>query len=278
MTRHIYLYLFSVLLIITSCIRQSPSQDQLVIEGWIENGESPIVFVTTSVTNTFSEQTLNDFISHIAFNAKVTVTHQGITYNLTPHITDKYLLGMYYTNTSLKGETGGTYLLQVDWNDMHATGITTIPEPGMLDSIYVEPSADSDTLYSIKVHVVPTPGKNRYYKFFSKETGRDSTYIASLGSLYDSELVRMDEMIYINRGISNPLVEPDPYYHIGDTVYIKMASIGADSYEYWSKYNEAQLFSSVVILPYSNKLKGNLEGALGYWSGYGITRYKVNIE
>jgi len=276
MTRHFYI--LYILLILTGCIRHTPTQDQLVVEGWIENGESPIVFVTTSVTNTFSEQTLTDLISHIAFNAKVIVTYNGITYNLQPHITDKYLLGMYYTNPSLKGETGGTYQLDVRWNDMHATGTATIPEPGMLDSIAVEQTADSDTLYSIKVHVVPTPGKNTYYKFFSKETGRDSTYFASSGSLYDSELISQNEMLYINHGISNPLAEPDLFYHIGDTVHIKMASIAYESYEYWSKYNEAQLFSGVAILPYSNKLKGNLEGALGYWSGYGITHYKVKIE
>lgn len=269
------LYIFSLLLILTGCIKHEPSQDQLVVEGWIENGEAPVVFVTSSVTDTFSEQTLQDFVSHIALNAKVTVTYQGTEYKLQPHFTSKYFLGMYYTNPDLKGETGGTYQLDVQWHDMHAIGTTTIPEPGMMDSIVVDRNSGSDTLCSIKVHVVPTPGKHTYYKFFSKETGIDSTYIASSGNLYDSELVRQDEMIVINRGISNPLVDQTPYYHTGNTVRIKMASIGYDSYEYWSKYSEAQLFSPVVILPYSNKLKGNLEGAIGYWFGYGITEVTV---
>ena len=269
-------YILSLLLFFSSCIKYTPSQDQLVVEGWIENDASPIVFVSSSVTNTFSEQTLQDFISHIAFNAKVTVTYQGTQYKLQPHFTDKFFMGMYYTNPNLKGETGGTYQLDVQWNGMHASGITTINEPGKLDSIAVEHITDSDTLCSIKVHVVPTPNMHSFYKFFSKETNRDSTYIASSGNLYDSELVRQDEMIVINRGISNPLVDQTPYYHTGNTVRIKMASIGYDSYEYWSKYNEAQLFSPVVILPYSNKMKGNLEGALGYWFGYGITEVTVN--
>lgn len=271
--------ILSILLLSVSCTYEpEPSHDMLVVEGWIENESAPVVFVTSSVTSTFDRQEIQDLISHVALNATVSITCQGQTYRLHPTVSNEYLLGLYYTDNTLKGQTGGTYQIDVEWKGMHASGITTIPQPGVLDTIAVERHPDIDTLYIIKAHINPSSGQREYYRFFSKVIGQDSSYTASLGGLYDSRMIRDNEMLYVNRGYGNPLKKNKTYYHIGDSVEFKLAAMDSVSYEFWNKYNENLMFGTVAIVPYSNNIKGNLKGALGYWAGYGITTYKLRIK
>jgi len=270
--------ILSVLLLICSCTtdRLNEHPDQLVVEGWIENGESPVVFVTSTVAATEKSQNATDLIGHLALTAQVTVTYNGQTYSLFPTITNDYLLGLCYTTNSLKGVVGGEYKLDVSWKGMKASGTTTISSPGSIDSISVKVSEDDDTLYVIKAHI--KPDANRYYRFFTKVIGEDSSYTASFLGLYDRELINEDELNFVNRGNSNPFQMQQLYYRYNDSVSFKLAAIDASAYEFWRKFNENAAFGSLALIPYSDNVVGNLDGALGYWFGYGVTKYELSIK
>ena len=270
--------ILSVFLLICSCMtdRLQEHPDQLVIEGWIENGEAPMVFVTSTVAATEKSQNTSDLIEHLALNAQVTVTYNNQKYRLLPAFTRDYLLGLCYTTKDLKGVVGGEYKLDVSWKGMKASGTTSIASPGSIDSILVKVSEDDDTLYAIKAHI--QPGENRYYRFFTKVVGEDPTYTASFLGLYDKDLINENELHFVNRGNSNPFLKQQLYYRKNDSVSIKLASIDGSAYEFWRKFNENTAFGSLALIPYSNNVTGNLDGALGYWFGYGTTTYELRVE
>lgn len=253
------------------------TDDILAIEGWIESDANPVVFVTSAVMAKQQEQEVSGLAEHILLNTSVSVTAAGRTYNLYPKLTEDYALGLYYTTDQITGKVGETYELDVKWRGIEAHASTTILPPGELDSIAVEKSSDVDTLYVIKVHVTPTPDR-RYYRFFSKDIGRDSIFAPSYMGIYDSGLVRPDEMTYVDRGVQKPFTKPQYYYRYGDSAVIKLASIDAAAYDFWSKFEESQTFSGIALLPYNSNMTGNIDGALGYWFGYGITAYSVPIR
>ena len=271
------IYILILLLITVSCSIEIPeSPERIVIEGWIENDEAPVVFVTSSISTTLDEMGMNDLLEHVAFNAKVTVTHNGITYPLSPTLRDEYLLKLCYTTNTLKGQVGGTYKLDVDWKGMHAEAVTSIPTPGSVDSIAIERHKTIDTLYLVKAHIVPAPDV-RYYRFFGMAVNKDSTYSPSYLGTFDSNLNK-DEMMAVNRGISNPIVTNEYYYSMGDSVNFKLASLESNAYEFWYKFDENNMFSHVALMPDYNNLVGNISGGLGYWFGYGIKKYQLRIE
>ena len=272
----IYKSILAILLLATSCAPELPDSPEIpVIEGWIENGSAPVVFVTSSVSVNYDEKRMTDLMKYVALNADVKVTHNDQTYQLVPTLNNSYMLKICYTTDALKGEVGGTYKLQVEWKGRHAEAVTTIPQTGSIDSIVVERHSSSDTLYLIKAHVVPHPDV-RYYRFFSMDIGRDSTYNASYLGTFDSQL--NNDMANVSRGISNPIESPDYFYRLNDSVSFKLASMDSAAYRFWSKFDENALFSHVALLTYSANLTGNIEGGLGYWFGYGVKKYGVRIR
>lgn len=271
-----YLYILIALAAFISCEPQLPeSTDMLVIEGWIENNGAPKVFVTSSISATLQEKNITDLIDHVAMDADVTITHNGVDYKLKPSIRDEYLLKVCYTTNSLLGEVGGTYRLNVKWRGMEATAQTTIQPPGTVDSIAIVHHESIDSMYLVKVRPVPAPGIP-YYMFFSMDVDKDPTYQASYMGTYDSS--QTQDMIAVNRGYNNPITENIYFYSMGDSVRFKIASLEPDAYDFWCKFDEIRLFSHVALLPYSTNLTGNVQGGLGYFFGYGVNYYSTKIK
>ena len=269
--------LLSIILAFTACEPVLPdSQETLVVEGWIENDAAPIVFVTSSVSATLDEMDISDLIGHVAFDAAVTITHDGVAYPLTPTLRDEYLLKYCYTSSALKGVVGGTYQLDVDWKGMHASAVTTILTPGSVDSIVIERHQSIDSLYVIKVRPVPAPDLP-YYQFFCMDVGKESAYAASYMGTYDSRLNSTD-LITVNRGLDNPITQNDYYHALGDSVRFKIASLEPVAYDFWRKFDENRLFSHTSLLPYATNLRSNLTGAQGYFFGYGVNYYTTKIK
>lgn len=269
--------LLSIIVAFAGCQPTLPeSSDMLVVEGWIENDAAPMVFVTSSVSASFDEMDVSDLIGHVALDATVTITHDGVTYPLMPTLRDDYLLKYCYTSATLKGVVGGTYQLDVSWKGMHASAVTTILTPGGVDSIVIERHQSIDSLYVLNVHPVPAPDV-RYYQFFSMDVSKESAYAPSYMGFYDSRLNSAD-LVAVNRGMDSPITQNDYFYAMGDSVRFKIASLEPTAYDFWRKFDENRLFSHTSLLPYTTNLKSNISGGLGYFFGYGINTYAVRIK
>ena len=84
-------------LLLASCRQESqPQKPQLVIEGWIENGDYPHVAITTSLDVVIGKEiNTRDLVEHVARDAVVTVsdgekTVLGASFNMRAEGTSVY--------------------------------------------------------------------------------------------------------------------------------------------------------------------------------------------
>ena len=80
------------------------------------------------------------------------------------------------------------------------------------------------------------------------------------GSLLDRVMVET---------FTKPINPQDVHFHPGDTIALKLATIEQPMFEFWKEFAN-QINSAGGVLSAQKNLKGNVNGAIGYWAGYGI--------
>lgn len=261
---------------LAACSREPVKEpDQLVVEGWIEAGEAPVVYLTTSLAISREDASLSSLNDHIVKWAKVTLSDGDDEVVLTGMASKRFLPPYAYTTGRMIGKAGKTYTLTVDYGEVHATASATIPEPRALDSIGTVDFTGSDGGSLVEARFTPAAGE--YYNFFTRIEKLDSTYLpAPLGYL-DSSLLGSSATVRIQPGGSYMRTEERVAFRSGETVDIKFCTMSADTYRLWSVFGEQNTISHVPVFTLDINLPGNVEGALGYFAGYGSTVYKVEI-
>jgi hypothetical protein len=288
-----YLYSFLILLFFAGCekainIQPEEQKSLLVVDGSIENGQAPLIFLTTSL-NYFSNISPQILASSVVTNAKVTLSDGTITSVLKPYT---QMLGggyniVYYTNDSLSpataiiGREGKSYTLSIDYNNNTYTSVTQIPVIAKkIDSLWWKPAPrNTDTTKVVLMVKVTDPvGYGNYIRYFTK-VNREP-FLPGVVSIFDDQIV--DGTVYdiqVDAGINrNDPPKPDDYGYFkrGDTATIKFANIDKATYDFWrtlefSYQSIGNPFSSPV------KVMSNVSnGALGAFCGYGV-QYKTVI-
>jgi len=258
---------------------QSDPVEELVVEGWIESGHAPTVFVSATFPVSSKPQSIDSLSDHILRYAEVFIDCEQTRYYLTARLSDKYVLQNYFTSSSLRGEVGKTYRLGVKWQDYEASAVCTIPPPTSIDTLWIE-KQENDTSFVAKIQFTNNPEENRYYQSFMRNGVSDENVFRAVnftcldGSLMEDKVTEtfMKPML-INTGVENP---KDLYFHKGDCAAVKLATTQKCIYEFWSSYTN--LYNSYSILTAPINLKGNVEGAIGYWAGYGISMREFTVE
>ena len=98
---------------LASCVEDpySQAQPQLVVEGWIDDGDFPTVFVTTSLPFTTSDTTDVDLVQHVLKWATVTVSDEEKSVVLTGRVMKHQTPPYGFTTTRIMGRSGHTYKL-----------------------------------------------------------------------------------------------------------------------------------------------------------------------
>ena len=122
------LFILSCIVLLACTEEQEINQQEIVVEGWISEGEFPIVMITSTLPITEEEQSLDSLNLYIAQWARVSITTRGKTVFLTGMYDRKYFPPYIFTTTALRGEVGESYLLTVDWRGMHAEATTTVQD------------------------------------------------------------------------------------------------------------------------------------------------------
>lgn len=258
--------------IFTACssdyvIEESP---QLVVEGWIENGDFPHVIVTTTIPISEEHKSLENISEYMIKWAKVTVSDGEKEVVLTGFPDNSIMPPYIYRTSEMKGEVGKTYTLMVEYKDFVATATTTIPEVVPIKSIKQNKIKGTDDLYTCTISFDDPEQKGNYYKIFSSNdiNGRQflSTY---LGTLSDEVLTKnVDIEVYPGHKLTE-LENYNLYFTKGEKVCIKLCSIDKESYDFWRDYGDMLSFGRNFLLPYTNTIRSNMKGAYGYWCGYG---------
>lgn len=255
------------------------SRQDIVVEGWIENGGFAQVILSRTIGIEEQFDSLSVIDSTIRW-AKVTVSDGTQTEVLTGRLTTDQVPPFIYTGNTVRGRVGGTYTLTVEYSGRTLTATTTIPEPVPIDGVTVVRCEDSDTLYRVTARFRDTdPGRN-YYKVFTLINGRDSRYFSSFLGTFDDTMLGEDgqgEVAVYRSFRHTDLDHYTPFFSHRDTVLFKFTQIPRDGFVFWSDYENEVTNGKNPIFPSMTNLQGNINGGFGIWCGYGQTTHIVLI-
>ena len=244
--------------------------DELVVEGWIEDNGFPVVILTKNINISNKYQSLDSLSSCIVRWAKVTVSDGEKSVVLTGRYMKGYTPPYIYTTSHFRGEAGKTYQLTVEYGDFHATATTTIPKTQKIDELSVERCAQSDTLYQISLRYNDDEAEQNYYQIFTRVGGRDvRQYLAAYLGTIDNRVVKPKTKIPVYRGRDINTLDYTPYYTINDTVAVKFAHIDRTSYNFWYDYTRNLTTAGNMFFATAASLRSNIIGGTGYWCGMG---------
>lgn len=279
----------------------------LVVEGYIEQGQPPIVLLTES-RGYFEELDFAALSEMWVHDATVTVSNGTNTVNLVelcaadipapliPIIED--FLGVpvselaaigYCVYTSLDpsiwGEVGKNYTLRIETGGEIYEGVTQIPQLVPLDTTWFEVFGDEDTLGFAWAQLSDPDTLGNAYRWYAKRINqykygdlageqKDDLFIAPLGSAFNDEFFNglSFELVY-DRGESPNLedYEVDGFFKVGDTVAVKFCTIDNKVYDFL-RMSDTQAFSQGNPFAVPANIPSNMSnGALGIWAGYGVT-------
>ena len=276
--RHIIYIACLMLFCGCSDVKLPTSEPVLVIDGWIENGKNPIVIVTSSVPVRDTLGSDEDLKKYVVTWTKVTVSDGEREVVLTGMVNDDYYPPYIYTTSYIKGEAGKTYTLKVEeYQGRSVSAVTTIPEPVPLESIKVMKSKSTVDGYYLTGALRDNPKTKDYYKVFIKKSRKDSTYVPSFLGLIDDEILNNEvDEIPINNAVNILNEDQSSLFSADDYIFVRFSTIDENAYKYWSDFDNITMAQN-PLFPATSKIRSNINGGLGHWSGYGSTTYRVSI-
>lgn len=251
-------------------------RQEIVVDGWIENGDYPYVILTAS-SQYYSVVDSATLRSLVLSAAKVTVSNGTEAEVLTLFMNNDYFPPYIYRGTRLKGQVGKTYDLTVEYGGRTVTAQTTIPKPVTMDSLWFSLNAGSDTLGVIKGILQDNASEKNYYKTFSKIIGENKRFIPTLISDFNDKYFNGETFRFsLNKGNETYLSpNSDYYFNIRDTVLIRISTLDKASHQFWTSYEEEIANAPNPFASSHREVLSNIRNGLGIWCGYGSTYYVI---
>jgi len=291
-TRLWYLILFSFALFGFGCeknidFKLHDEEPKLVVEATIENGQPPLVFLSTSL-NYFSQISPQLLASSVVRGADVFVSNESKTQKLKQY--DLPLAGgytfSYYSidsanlSAAFLGEVNKSYSLKIVSQGKEYTATTTIPNiTKSIDSLWYKPGPPQLDTNKVIVtgRFTDPPGFGDYVRYFTKRNG--GPFLPGINSVFDDLFV--DGTTYelqVQAGVdrNQKIKEDDMFFNKGDTVTFKLSNIDKTTYDFW---RTMEFSYQSVGNPFSTPVKvlGNISNnALGYFGGY-ASQYRTLV-
>lgn len=287
-------FLISTVLLISTCLScdiRWRSGDyvynpEIVVDGWIEEGEAANVILTQTVmVNPDIEQgeiKLQDIPIRWAM---VTVSDGEQEEVLVGRKSDGIFPPYRYTGVTIRGEAGKKYFLKVEYSGRTVTAETTIPEPVRIDDFKVIKSEECDTLYRIDISFRDDRKEKNWYKVLTsirdEKAGTEDMryYSAFMGTVSDEILGPEENTMTVSRPFRHIRTEDySPYFHKGETVKVKLAQIDEASFLFWSDYENEISNGKNILFPSTSDLRSNVNGGRGIWCGYNSDTVQITVE
>lgn len=253
--------------------------EDIVVEGWIESGSAPVVILTKTFTVTTKEET-DENESVVLPWGKVTVSDGTQSVVLTGDYDERYFPPYIYSTSRMRGVPGCTYYLTIEYGDRMVTAQTTIPMPDSLEALTVTPCEVVDSMYQITAYYDDEQETKDYYLFLTRIFNRETRFYPSyLGAIDDERLTEHNRQV-VQPGMhyfTSIKHKYRPYYHETDSVQIKFAKVDETTYNIHNAYNEVVTLSYNPAFTSDISMPTNIEGGLGFWCGYAVTKYNVVI-
>ena len=252
---------------------------KLVVEATIENGQSPLVYLSKSQAY-FSEIDFNTLANSFVRNAEVYISNGVRTHKLkeyavpvTPGINF-----YYYSNdpgspgTAFTGELNKQYTLRILSEGKEYTATTTIPDTTRhIDSLSWKPAPGSADPKDAVVMLTAKdrPGFGDYTRYFTKRNSEP--FYPGINSVYDDQVIDGTGFtVQVDRGVARQSSSGSfKFFERGDTVTLKLCNIDKATFDFW---RTMEFTYQSVGNPFSSptKVLSNINGgALGYFGGYG---------
>lgn len=270
--------LFAPLIMVAACDEGLPAAEPaLVVEGWIDDGDFPVVFVTTTMPVSGDKTSTDDLSPYLLKWARVAVNDGEREVVLTGRKMHGQPIPYGFTTGEMRGKAGRTYHLSVSAPPYSAEAETTIPMKAEVDSFTIKNLAGNDTLYEVKAHVSrPVDGAGGY-KLFVMRKNKDNYFLSAYMGLFTPENVQGNVALPVYNGHVMNVDKFTPYFAPRDTLQVKFAAVSEEGYQFWLDYESRVSLASSPFLGSSGNLRGNVQGALGYWLGYGASKYLLCI-
>ena len=186
-------------------LKLSASSTDLVVEGTIEKGQQPYVYLTNSL-GFFNKIDLSSlsYVHHAVIQVQDVNTGSNIT--LKEYSIDTLVGGQHYSFTlyapdmadtsamNFKGQLDHTYKLQISSNGKQYVSYTRIPNGNGLDSIWTEKVKNNDSLRTLRaIYVDPDTFGNaiRVQTLVHKvhKTGDPEVYQTAFNQVYNDDIV-----------------------------------------------------------------------------------------
>ncbi|HOZ30855.1 MAG TPA: hypothetical protein PLL66_08050, partial [Bacteroidales bacterium] len=259
----LYLVLFSICIL--SCEKDitvdlPKAEEKLVVEGTIDLNEYALVILTKNASyfDVLTTEAVNNSIIHD--NQATVIVSNGNTFDtLQPTIIDKWP-NYAYIGTKIKGEVNMDYSLKILYDDKEYFATTTIPDTIGIDSVWFEKMNGFDSLGFLGMTWTDPPQIGNNYLVTTKNHGEQKYFFRPYFGMHimDDILFNGQKMSYtpIVKGFEhndyyNDYYDPDIidtpeedslyfvnafFFKYGDTVSIKLSSVDANSYIFWSSW------------------------------------------
>lgn len=248
----------------------------LVVEGWIEEGEPPIVMVTRALDLNDEESRLEDVVEKWC---RVSVYDDDRQYILTARKNPAYNPSLIFTSSRLKGKIGHTYRLVVETEDTIATACATIYPGGTLTALERVRSNRNDSAFSVRAEA-GNLSDDGYYKVFCKSESERRFFPAFAANFRTSDY-NPEEGINVVRGVHSAFLEDENYFSeyfaAGEIVEVKLCRMEKDVYDFWQSYDSNISLSNNMFVTFLSSCKGNIRGAKGYWAAYSSSLRVIKI-
>lgn len=266
-------------------INTGTTEQLLVVEGQIENGEYPIVVLSKSL-NYFTKISPDILANSFVRNATIDISNGTLTHRLkeyTVPVNAQYSISFYSIDpanlaTAFEGAFNKTYTLTINAEGKNYNATTTIPNPTRrIDSLWWENvplTTGADTVWKkIMVKAYDPPGLGDYIRYFTKRN--DEPFFPGDPSVFDDAVIDGTQYEFqITRGRDrNATTNPDGefrfFFKRGDTAVMKVSNIDKNTYDFWRTIESNY---QAVGNPFGSPTKviSNIKGnpALGYFGGY----------
>ncbi len=311
---YLYFILLSAITLISACQKdvsvKLPNYDEkLVVDGKIETGLPPIIFLSTT-KNIFSENTqdaiFKDFISDALIlisdgttkdtleticSDEIPKQFQDIGYALfgiPQSLMSKYHICAYSTlNQAFFGQVGKSYSIEIQYKGKKYNASTSIVEPTYLDSVYWKPEKkNKDYGFAYARLTDPIDKYNAYLwevlRSNLDKTGKpiDLKFHKTGNPVFNDQFINgiSFEFFYENPRTWRDTSIPEQFrgmYKREDTVIVKFSSLDQSTFNFLQKkYVQVNNGTNPFTIPLN--IPTNISGgALGYFGGFSPTYYTL---
>jgi hypothetical protein len=243
---------------------------ELSVDGWIYSDTSYQEIKLTKTTEYFDTTRQPAVIG-----AQVSVTDLTDS-TIYPYTETRP--GLYTTN-SFKPLIGRSYQLNIIQEGITWRAKTDVKRVPPIDSLNFEKQEDGgfeddNESFFLTLYARETPGIGDFYKFDATLNGKRAGEIDNINIIDDKFADGLVFIPPVNFGLN------EEEYKLGDTVEVRILSINADAYAFWSEIdvqinNTSGLFAQIptnIRTNIKNVTPGNSATAVGYFGGSGVSR------